>query len=530
MNYFSLLNLDREPFSNSPDPDFFFQSQQHVACLQKLELALRLKRGLNIVIGPVGSGKTTLCRTLLKQFAADSSVESHLVLDPAFNSPAAFLENIGSMIVDRSQAGGDAYAIKEAIKQHLYKKGVEASQTVILIIDEGQKLPVFSLEILRELLNYETNAHKLLQIVIFAQEEFQETLARHANLADRVNLLHCLGPMGLADTHRMIHFRIRRSSGQPRPPALFSKLALLAIYRATGGYPRKVINLCHQCLLALIIQNRRRVGWRLVRSCTARSLAQGPRSRRTVPLLATSALLTVAAILLVYIRVPGGISSILVPTTNHDATALPEKTPSSSPPLPIGAPPAAPPSSVTDPAQPILAAVQSTDVQTAPPVLLGAVTVQPDDTLGRMVTVIYGDSHHRYFKAVLDANPHIGHADAIRLGDRIVFPAVATTYSQRAYPLWWLRVDAAGSLEEAFRRAVKISASKEGPRMRIVSAWDRQRGLRYELFVFGYFFSPSAAETMKAKLPHELSETAEIQSGWATDALLFADPFAGKAY
>ena len=60
MDYFSILNLNKEPFSNSPDPDYFFHSQQHVSCLQKLELSLRLRRGLNVVIGEVGTGKTTL--------------------------------------------------------------------------------------------------------------------------------------------------------------------------------------------------------------------------------------------------------------------------------------------------------------------------------------------------------------------------------------------------------------------------------------------------------------------------------------
>jgi general secretion pathway protein A len=90
MDYFTILNLEREPFSNSPDPDFFFQSRQHVDCLQKLELALRLKRGLNVVIGAVGAGKTTLCRTLLKKFSVDRSIESHLVLDPSFNSRPTF--------------------------------------------------------------------------------------------------------------------------------------------------------------------------------------------------------------------------------------------------------------------------------------------------------------------------------------------------------------------------------------------------------------------------------------------------------
>jgi hypothetical protein len=80
------------------------------------------------------------------------------------------------MIVGNPVSSKDAHGYKEQIKHQLYQKGVSEKKTVILVIDEGQKLPVFCLEILREFLNYETNDHKLLQIVLFAQEEIQDIL------------------------------------------------------------------------------------------------------------------------------------------------------------------------------------------------------------------------------------------------------------------------------------------------------------------------------------------------------------------
>ena len=66
MDYFRVFNLNKEPFSNSPDPDFFFQTKEHLGCLQKLELSIRLHRGLSVVLGEVGTGKTTLCRQLIR--------------------------------------------------------------------------------------------------------------------------------------------------------------------------------------------------------------------------------------------------------------------------------------------------------------------------------------------------------------------------------------------------------------------------------------------------------------------------------
>ncbi|MBN2686747.1 MAG: AAA family ATPase, partial [Deltaproteobacteria bacterium] len=68
MEYFKILNLIKEPFSNSPEPEFFYDSPQHVNCLQNLEMAIRLRRGLNVIVGEVGTGKTTLCRRLINQF------------------------------------------------------------------------------------------------------------------------------------------------------------------------------------------------------------------------------------------------------------------------------------------------------------------------------------------------------------------------------------------------------------------------------------------------------------------------------
>ena len=77
---------------------------------------------------------------------------------------------------------------------------MDEKKTVVLIIDEGQKLPDFCLEILREFLNYETNENKLLQIVIFAQNEFRRILKRHANFADRVNQFYFLKPLNFRET------------------------------------------------------------------------------------------------------------------------------------------------------------------------------------------------------------------------------------------------------------------------------------------------------------------------------------------
>ncbi len=258
MEYYRILNLVREPFSNSPEPEFFFQSPKHVSCLQKLELAIRLRRGLSVVMGHVGTGKTTLCRHLIRQFATANeeadAVETYLLMDPAFSTPQEFLSTIAIEFgiagkrKRESEADTDPseWQLKEHIKTYLFKKGVDEKKVVALIIDEGQKLPDFCLEILREFLNYETNENKLLQIIIFGQEELQLTLNRLPNLADRVNLHYLLEPLNYKETRDMIRFRIARAAEPGQVPTLFTWPGLLAVYLATRGYPRKIITLCHQ--------------------------------------------------------------------------------------------------------------------------------------------------------------------------------------------------------------------------------------------------------------------------------------------
>ena len=310
MDYFSILNLKQEPFSNSPDPDFFFHSREHQECLQKLELSLLLRRGLNVIIGDVGTGKTTMCRQLIRRFAKRDEITTHLILDPLFVDAHELLTTVGRMLMGpQVTLGSNEWQIKEQIKQFLFKSGVKQNKTTVLIIDEGQKIPVFCLEILREFLNYETNEFKLLQIIIFAQKEFEGTIKKYANFADRINLYHYLRPLNFRDTRMMIKFRLEKSKETNKKIDIFSYPALLKIYRSTGGYPRKIINLCHHSILAMIVQNRSKVSSALVRSCIKRAFPKAPRRWKGAAAAATAAF---AALMLLafYFQMPAKLRAL----------------------------------------------------------------------------------------------------------------------------------------------------------------------------------------------------------------------------
>lgn len=275
MHYYALLDLEREPFSNSPDPDFFYATAQHASCLQQLEIALRLRRGLNVVLGEVGLGKTTLCRRLLRDLARDEGVDAHLILEPDLPSAEAMLVVLDKMLSVSLRMGGPerglgAAQLKERIKSRLFRLAVDQGRIVVLLIDEAQKISPECLEALRELLNYETNEHKLLQIVLFGQHELASQLALQENVADRVNLLLRLEPLSLRETRDLILFRLAQARRQdPARPALrFSFGAMRAIQAVTGGYPRRIVTLCHRLVLSLIIAGSTRVTPRLVRAAS----------------------------------------------------------------------------------------------------------------------------------------------------------------------------------------------------------------------------------------------------------------------
>lgn len=253
MSYYRLLGLSKEPFSTSPDPDFFYESKGHHAALTRLMIEIRLKRGMSLVLGDVGTGKTTLSRKLFQMLKARKDIIFHMILDPVENSEQAFLVSLlRAFNIPVPQAACTAMTCKEAIKKYLFQKVVHEGQTVVLLIDEAQKLNPVALEVLRTLLNYETNEFKLLQLVLLAQLELLPQISGMKNLWDRISFKHRLEPLDVQGTKEMIVFRLRQA-GYAYAQPLFSDGAVEEIYRYTQGCPRRIGMLCHNVLKALVM-------------------------------------------------------------------------------------------------------------------------------------------------------------------------------------------------------------------------------------------------------------------------------------
>ena len=147
----------------------------------------------------------------------------------------------------------------------------------MLFIDEGQKLSRDALEILRELLNFETNTEKLLQIVIFAQPELEAVIDSMPNFKDRINEYYRLSELSARESAQLVRHRLRLAGGQ-QAEQLFMDSALTAMHKVSCGRPRQLVRLGHQMLLALIMNSGSRVTASMVRAQVAREGGKPPLS------------------------------------------------------------------------------------------------------------------------------------------------------------------------------------------------------------------------------------------------------------
>lgn len=535
MRYFEGLGLTREPFSNSPDPNFLFNSRQHITCLQELEIAVRLRRGLNVVLGDIGTGKTTLCRRFIRVLDGHKEIVVHLLLDPKFPSPKAFLRALCSFFTGQEpEPDLNTWQLKERIKKALLTRGLKEKKLVVLMIDEGQKLDRQSLEILRELLNYETNACKLLQIVIFAQKEFEPVIMSMPNFKDRINCLHRLSPLGFRESRAMIRFRLAKASPAGTKADLFTLPACLAVYRASRGYPRKIVRICHKAVLALLIRRRERIGFFLVRSILREEGAGWGGKRRLGPVFACLAGLLVLAggFFLGFtsglpffgaskpepVRVetaahraaeagaeePGALALPKAEEPLRKATPLPPEE-ALAPERPLARELQPPPARVSEPE-----ARQATGVRmprSKLPRLLGAVTSTAKENLSEMIKNVYGVSNGTNLKRVAAANPEFKDIDAIKVGTRIAFPTIEE--QPKGLPqVMWVQMDTAATLEQAYNALRRIEFFNL--QARILPYWSSQSGLRFALVTERPFLEEGEALEELRSLPLTLQDNARI--------------------
>ncbi|MEE8558688.1 MAG: AAA family ATPase [Myxococcota bacterium] len=243
--YCDFYDLEEKPFTLVPDPRFLYLSPSHREALAHLLYGIHEGEGFMVVVGPVGSGKTTLCRTLLERVSGDAEVG--FIFNPS-SSAAELLATINKEFGIPAEAS-TASELTAELNEFLLAQRV-AGRRVLLVIDEAQNLGASVLEQVRLLSNLETERCKLLQILLFGQPELDGLLDRSdlRQLRQRITVRWALRPLSLPDTRLYVEHRLRVAGGKRRD--LFSLGALERIYRASGGIPRLINAVADRALLA----------------------------------------------------------------------------------------------------------------------------------------------------------------------------------------------------------------------------------------------------------------------------------------
>ncbi len=255
--YQSFYGFREMPFNITPDPRFLFLSATHQEALQHLKYGVREKKGFIVLVGEVGCGKTTLCRRFLDDLDP-AHFDTALILNPRVTETQmlkAILTELGETKIARSQNDLVAQVNRVLLER------IEKGRDIVLIIDEAQNLKFEVLEQIRLLSNLETDRQKLLQIVLMGQPELKDVLARDElrQLRQRILVHYELHPLSSTDVTQYVQHRLSLAGGNGRPA--FTRWALRALHRASGGIPRVVNNLCDKALLSAFIRESDEVNY-----------------------------------------------------------------------------------------------------------------------------------------------------------------------------------------------------------------------------------------------------------------------------
>lgn len=284
-NYFG---FSQNPFSITPNPAFLYLSPSHQDALSHLIYGVGQGGGFVALTGEVGTGKTTLIRSLLEQEL--DNIEVALCLNPQLTAPE-FVANICDELNVSYDNGESLKELIDKLNAYLLEAHADGKR-VVVIIDEAQQLSRDVLEEIRLLTNLETANEKLMRIILVGQTELQGMLARNdlRQLSQRITARSHISPLNAKDTAAYVRHRVRVAGGHPD---VFSAAALKRVYKLSQGIPRVVNVLCERSLMGAYGREKRRVSVSIVNQAATESL--GIKTRATWPFWLAGTVLVVAA-------------------------------------------------------------------------------------------------------------------------------------------------------------------------------------------------------------------------------------------
>ncbi len=263
--YTSFFGLNEKPFSITPDPRYLFMSERHTEALAHLIYGIRESGGFIQLTGEVGTGKTTLVRSVLQQVPDNADVA--VILNPQISRNeflSAICEELG---VTLPQSANSIKTLTNALNEYLLNNHSQRRRTIV-IVDEAQNLRIDVLEQVRLLTNLETTKQKLLQIILIGQPELREVLSRNdmRQLAQRVTGRYHLEPLSRDETLAYIDHRLK-VAGALGP--IFSTTAKQELYRLSLGVPRMINVIADRAMLGAFTQETKEITPALLRQAAA---------------------------------------------------------------------------------------------------------------------------------------------------------------------------------------------------------------------------------------------------------------------
>ncbi|TMQ28330.1 MAG: ATPase [Candidatus Rokuibacteriota bacterium] len=261
--YLEFYGLREAPFSPTPDPKFLFQSSRHREALAQLVYGVQERKGFIVLTGEIGTGKTTLLRTLLARLDHDTHVA--YVHNSALDIEGLLeyiLQDWGVKSVGASHAQRLFELNEFLIAQHRQRL------SPVLVIDEAQNLSIPTLEAVRLLSNFETTSEKLMQILLVGQPELRDKLnaPELRQLKQRIALRCHIGPLSPEETRMYIRHRLRIAGATDA--GIFTDAAIQRITEYTRGTPRVINIVCDHCLLSGYADSKRRIDAGVVEEAT----------------------------------------------------------------------------------------------------------------------------------------------------------------------------------------------------------------------------------------------------------------------
>lgn len=260
--YTNFFGLNEKPFSITPDPRYLFMSERHGEALAHLVYGVTESGGFMQLTGEVGTGKTTLVRTLLlNRMPANADVA--VVLNPQLSAREFLVSICDELHVIVPEDRGSIKALIDALNRHLLNAHSEGRRT-ILVVDEAQNLAPDVLEEVRLLTNLETSKQKLLQIILIGQPELRDLLDRNdlRQLAQRITGRYHLEPLTRDETAHYIEHRLKVAGALGE---VFDAGAKREVFRLSQGVPRLINVICDRALLGAYSNEVRHINRRMVR-------------------------------------------------------------------------------------------------------------------------------------------------------------------------------------------------------------------------------------------------------------------------